>query len=397
MRTAGHETTVLYQPNHRERLSRGDLPDHRCAVDSYSRVESLWSALHHLGSSAPVDAVVTTHESAVLPTAVLGRLIGARGIPPEVALACRDKAVQKDRWRAAGVPTAALQVFPDGLGEKGEAARRLAHAGMGFPLVVKPPAGGASRAVAVARDMDELVAAAHAVDGGGRVLVESFVEGPEWHLDGVLVDGTLDVLAVSKYGEPVRCTKQGRPVTSIALSPNRDAKTYARAEEFTERAVRALGLDRGAFHLEVFGEPGNLVAGELACRPGGGMVDLTVRRTVGVDLWAAAAQAITGDPIRREPVRRDLTYGWVILPTCPGKVNLVTEADLTGLPGIEGIDMRIEPGAVMGDIAHTASTGVAFATVRGAGEAACRQAIEHVVATVRRIHADAPDERPRAA
>src|SRR3954451_20495619 len=83
LRADGHETTLLYETGHRSRASvlAGQVA-RSCAVDTYAKVESLWSAVHHLAPPNPVDAVVTTHEAAVMPAAILGALIGARGIGP---------------------------------------------------------------------------------------------------------------------------------------------------------------------------------------------------------------------------------------------------------------------------------------------------------------------------
>ena len=49
----------------------------------------------------------------VVGAAVLGAQLGAIALDPAVALACRDKALQKAKWQQAGVPTARFAVLPE--------------------------------------------------------------------------------------------------------------------------------------------------------------------------------------------------------------------------------------------------------------------------------------------
>jgi biotin carboxylase len=391
LREDGHEITVLYEGAHRQRVfDLGDQIDRACAVDSYTKVDSLWSALHHLSPPRPVDAVVTTTEWAVVAAAVLGHLIGARAVSPRQALACRDKAVQKDAWNLAGIPTADWHVAPTGIGTRQDAERVLAESELHFPLVVKPLAGGASKSVSVVRDVGGLHRAASAVDDGGRVLVEQFVDGPEWHFDGVVDRDELCAFMVSRYCEPLLCTKSGRPSRSITYTPARHRELYAEAADLTCRALRALGLDRGVFHFEVFGGPGAFVASELACRPAGGIVGMMSERVIGVDMYAASARVITGDRIPRGEGERELTHGWTFLPTAPGRVNHVDPEEIRRIPGVNTVIMRVGRGEPMRDMAVASTVGVGFAAVHGGSVEDCERAIDDVVAAVERMHAGAP-------
>lgn len=392
LRDDGHEITLLYEPGHRERAAglEGQV-DRICAVDSYRKVESLWSALHHLEPMTPVGAVVTTTEWAVVATAVLGQLTGARSLTPAQALACRDKGVQKKKWNDAAVPTAAWHVLCNGLRSKAEAETCMAETGLHFPIVVKPLAEGASKSVQVAQNVEELVTAAGAIDGG-RALIEEFVEGREWHFDGIVDDGKLLAFMVSRYSEPLLCTKYGKPIRSIALTPSLNREIYDAAAHLTLPALHALGLTKGVFHLEAFGEPGTFVASELACRPGGGIVGVMTERVIGVDIYAASARIITGDHIPRWEEEKKFTHGWTILPTAPGKLNAVEADEIMNIPGVDRVIMRLEKGSPMRDMADASTTGVGSAAVKGMSAAECQRYIDKVVSAVEQIHENAPFE-----
>jgi formate-dependent phosphoribosylglycinamide formyltransferase (GAR transformylase) len=390
LRADEHEITVLYEPGHRRRaVELANQVQRMCAVDSYRRVESLWSALHHLMPMDPVDAVVTTTEWAVVATSVLGHLTGARAIPPEQALACRDKGVQKERWNAAGIPTATWHVLCNGIPSEAEAAEILAWSGLDFPFVVKPLAEGASKSVSVVRNVRELVAEARGIEGG-RALLEQFVSGKEWHFDGVVDNGELYAFMVSQYSEPLLCTKHGKPIRSIALTPALNRETYAAAADLTKRCLGALGLRRGVFHLEAFGSPDAFIPSELACRPGGGIVGVMSERVIGVDLYAASARVVTGDHIPRLPQEVEMTHGWTILPTVPGRVNTVDAEEIMKVSGVDTVFMRLEPGRPMRDMADASTTGVGSAAVVGRSPADCQRSIDEVVSVVERMHENAP-------
>lgn len=396
LRADGHEITLLYEPGHRGRVAAlREQVDRVCAVDSYRKVESLWSAVHHLEPMNPIGAVVTTTEWAVVATAVLGQLTGARSLSPAQALACRDKGVQKKKWNAAGVPTTAWRVLCNSLESEAEAERWLAESGLRFPLVVKPLAEGASKSVKVAHAVGEFVMAANSIDGG-RAMVEQFVEGREWHFDGIVQDGNLSAFMVSRYSEPLLCTKYGKPIRSIAMTPALHRNVYDSAADFTSRVLQALGLATGVFHLEVFGEPGTFVASELACRPGGGIVGEMTERVIGVDIYEASARVITGDHIPRWAGETEWTHGWTILPTAPGKLNQVEAGEIMKVPGVDKVIMRLERGSSMRDMADASTLGVGCAAVKARSVDECQRMIDAVVAAVEQIHDDAPLEAARS-
>ena len=85
--------------------------------------------------------------------------------------------------------------------------------GVPFPCVVKPIAMSASRGVIRADDPEELAAAIERVrtivagagdeDERSRLLVESFVSGPEVAVEGLLTGGRLEVLAIFDKPDPL--------------------------------------------------------------------------------------------------------------------------------------------------------------------------------------------------
>lgn len=386
--SADHQVTVLYENNER---NRGRIAPYRhqllgaCVVDSYFKVESLWSALHHTGAvAAGVDAVVPLFEDAVVPAAVLGGLLGARAIEPATALRCRDKSTQKRAWQAAGVPTARHVVAT---GWPQDLAALTSDAGLHAPFVVKPTAGFGTMQTVMVDDAGELgaIAAGLAADHPelARLLIEERNPGDEWIIDGMVRDGRVRWVMLSRFHAPMIECSVTEPVRILTLSPLGSPREYACATDFAQRAVDALALRDSTFHFEVFGAPGAFVAGELAARPGGGMLPATMRRALGVDVWACAAQVVTGDePVPAQPWSTSV-LGYCGLPITPGAVNRVAESDLTALPGVVEVEMNIATGDTMPTGRAHSGVQVAGVVVEGPDGGWCLAALDHAVRLVR--------------
>ena len=97
------------------------------------------------------------------------------------AFLCRDKPAMKEVLRDAGIRCAASTGA-----RSGDEVREFAAA-VGFPLVLKPPAGAGASGAERVNGPDELEAAIarSGVDHGRRVAVEEFVEGHEGFYDTI--------------------------------------------------------------------------------------------------------------------------------------------------------------------------------------------------------------------
>jgi hypothetical protein len=378
--TAEHEITILYEPWEGERIARvRDRIARCCLVDSHMSTESLWSALDHLGVSSRVDAVVALGEFAVVSAAIMGRLLGARALDPAVALCCRDKAVQKAAWRAAGVPTANWLVVPDAQAHPDDVEGRVDAAGLTPPFVLKPPAGSAGRQVEVVQSAKEIRDRICGALTAPTLLIEERNEGDEWHWDGVVQGGRVTALSVSRYLAPLIETQHGHPASSIAFPPTRYPELYAEAETFTNRALAAVGLTDSVFHLEVFGSPGDFVAGELAARPGGYRTCPVAKMTNGVDLWAAASSIYTGDEIEREATDPEKVFGFTFLPAAPGRTSQLRREDIEAVPGVLEVLLSVQYGEAMPDMKVHTGAALGVVVIEGSDVEACHAVISRVV------------------
>lgn len=135
-----------------------------------------------------IDAIVTAATDK--PLVMMARIAEKYGFPfysVETAKWSTDKFLMKERFELGGVPHA-----QGGLISKAEEAE-----GLVFPVIVKPRDNSGSRGVKLCRSKEELEASmneALEVSNLDTVLVEEFIEGPEYSIEGLHYDGKSEVI-----------------------------------------------------------------------------------------------------------------------------------------------------------------------------------------------------------
>ncbi|WP_461000703.1 acetyl/propionyl/methylcrotonyl-CoA carboxylase subunit alpha [Streptomonospora sediminis] len=195
------------------------------------------------------------------------------GPPPEAIEAMGDKIRAKARVAAAGVPL--LPGFAEEPGramDDGDLARAAARTG--YPLLVKPSAGGGGKGMRVVREPAELPAAAaaarreaEAAFGDRTLLVERLVSRPRHIEVQVLADAHGNVVHLGER----ECSLQRRHQKIVEESPSPLLSEERRAAmgEAAVAAAKACGYV-GAGTVEFIVEPPQAAAeAESAARPDG--------------------------------------------------------------------------------------------------------------------------------
>ena len=343
-----------------DRCHQLDDPWRDGAIPVRFRDDAEAAFLEAIGAAArrrPIDGVLAVGDRPAVFAALACEALGLSGHPPASARTSGNKLESRRRFAAAGLPSPAFsEVRLDGAPD----------VVLGFPCVVKPLALSGSRGVIRADDPETLHAALDRVrrllsrpdirerrhPSDDRVLVETFVPGREYALDGVVEDGTLRVLAVFDKPDPL-----DGPFfeESIYVTPSdRPVAELQRIEQAVAAAVAALGLrhgpvhaecrvnDAGVFVLEVAARPiGGLCARALRFEGPGGVVlsleELLLRHALGEPVSGyrreADASAVMMIPIPRAGIYRR-TGGVDAARAVPGVVDVV----MTAKP-----DQRLEP------------------------------------------------------
>ena len=243
--------------------------------------------------------------------------------PVDAVAATRDKAALRARLAAAAVAQPDYRVVA--LGQ----SVAVAAAEIGYPCVVKPVSRSGSQGVIRVDDDVQAVAAigrVRAIVGPVEpVLVEGFVVGAEVAVEGLLVAGALQVLAVFDKPDPL-----DGPFfeETIYVTPSRQpAVVQASLAATVGAAAAALGLGEGPVHAELrIGADGRPVVIEVAARSIGGLCSRALRFGAGVSLEEVILRHAVGAEL--EGLRREAqASGVMMLPVraaggcrrCPGR------------------------------------------------------------------------------
>jgi len=217
-------------------------------------------------------AVIAVDDEGVQTAALAAETLQLPHNPPEAVTATRDKLAMRRQLMTAGI--AQPRFAASGSGDVPKVA-----GGIGFPVVVKPVGLSASRGVirvdgAVDARRAELrirniLDAAHR-DPAEPLLVEEYVPGAELAIEGLLVGGDLQVLAVIDKPDPLEGPFFEE---TIFVTPSRHPTHIQDAAiALAGNAASALGLRVGPVHAEVRIPPdGPVQLIEIAARSIGGL------------------------------------------------------------------------------------------------------------------------------
>ncbi len=265
--------------------------DHAIPVRFHDEARSL-DAIREGFADAPPDGILAVGDRPAILAAHAAALFGLPGNPPDAAAASRNKLASRRALKAAGLPVPWFQPIP----VDRDAYELSGH--ISYPAVIKPIALSGSRGVMRADDAEGFVEAfdrlrrlLDAADVRAErdvahqtVMIESFIPGAEFAVEGVLTDGRLQVLATFDKPDPL-----DGPFfeETIYLTPSRAShETQSAIADAVQRAVTALGLRHGPVHAEcrvdvsrgaALGGPPDVFVLEVAPRPIGGLCSKSLR------------------------------------------------------------------------------------------------------------------------
>ncbi|MBB5803269.1 biotin carboxylase [Saccharothrix ecbatanensis] len=242
-------------------------------------------------------------EPVVLAAGELAAELGVPGLGVDGVRGCRDKSRTRAVLTAEGLPQPGYALTAN-LEEARAAAGRI-----GYPLVLKPRAMGASIGVVFAADESEVDAAfgvamgAATVDRsryGGGTIVEGYVGGEEISIDAAVHKGEYLPMFVARKqtGDQPYFEETGHIVD--ADDPLlRDAELM----DVLARAHRALGVEDGITHSEVrLTDRGPLII-EVNGRLGGDLIPFLGRTATGIDPGEVLFSVATGQRPTITPTR----------------------------------------------------------------------------------------------
>jgi biotin carboxylase len=307
------------------------------------------AAIVEAARARPIHGVLVVGDR---PTVIGARVAQAIGLPwhsAEAAVVASDKQRTRECLRNAGLPVPSF--VPMTMNDTPSA---LSHQPWRYPCVLKPVSLSGSRGVmraddeaSFSRSFERLRALllspdvrAERNEAHDRILVEGFIPGREYAIEGLMHDGTLNCLAVFDKPDPL-----DGPFfeETIYVTPSvADAAVQRAIVDAVTAAAQAIGLSHGPIHAECRVNQHVYVL-EVAARPIGGLCARALRFRADQD----AAQASLEEVLLRSALgehpgrwhREDVASGVMMIPIPRAGI-------LRGVDGVESAEAEAHVGEV---------------------------------------------------
>ena len=318
--------------------------------------EAALQAILHAAKAAPIDGLIALGDRPVVLASRVAAALKLPGHPPDAALASAHKGLARARFAAAGLPIP--WNLPMTLDEP--LPRLIGQAR--YPAVVKPVGLSGSRGVIRVNNPVEFEAAVLRVralmsrldvraqrTGTERdLIIEGFIPGREYAIEGLLTHGRFRILAVFDKPDPL-----DGPFfeETIYVTPSAVPASEQRAlGEAVERSGAALGLLHGPVHAECRVNSEGIYVLEVAARPIGGLCSRALRfedargPSAALSLEHVLLRHALGDDL--SAVRREAEASAVMMIPIPRRGvyrSVMGEEQARQVPWIEDVIITAKP------------------------------------------------------
>jgi biotin carboxylase len=322
------------------------------------------------------DAVLAVDDAGVELAALLSERLRLPGNPPVAVSQVRDKLAFRRLQRRIGSPCPEFHLVAS------DADPRSLVPELDFPAVVKARRLSASRGVIRADNAEELIRAVgwvRAIQARADrdaaelgVLIEGFIPGREYALEGILERGALTTLALFDKPDPLDGPyfEETIYVTPSRLPP----EAQRRIRDEVARVCREAGLEHGPVHAEMRLNRDGVWILEIAARSIGGLCARTLDHALGMSLEELILRQALGEPIA---IAADGgAAGVMMIPTPRRGIYHGTEGvhAAQALPGISGLAITAQKGQIVAPPPDGASY-LGFIFSRAASPAEAEQAL----------------------
>lgn len=318
-----------------------------------------------LATDMPMRAVAKACEVCCLP-----------GISFDTAIKATDKGEMIKAFEAAGVEHPWYYIVPSQLDLAGIIDK------LTYPCIMKPTDNAGSRGVVLCHSREELEREyeySHHESRGGMVIIEEYLQGPEFSIEVMVVDGEPHVLQITDKlttGAP-HFVEMGHSQPTRQNEENRE-----KIRDLAVRACKAVGINIGPAHVEMILTKDGPKMVELGARMGGDCITThLVPLSTGIDMVGCTIQLACGEKIDIEPkfnkgsaIRYFDAHDGTIK-----RIESVEEAQK--IPGVQEISIVHQVGETIGEIgSSTDRVGFVIAQAETSVEAVevCEKAMDKV-------------------
>ena len=238
-------------------------------------------AVAYLARSRRINLIMALDDFDVDTAAHLREHLRLPGMGDTLARNFRDKLAMRTTARNAGL------LVPEFSGVFNYDDLREFMARVRPPWLLKPRSEASSMGIKKITQADELWPILESLgDQQSFFVMEQFVPGDVYHVDGLVENGEVLFSVAHKYGQPPLSVYAGGGVF-ITRSLDRESEESSALVALNKQVLKAMGLVRGATHSEYIKSQadGRLYFLENAARVGGANIAECVEYATGINLW----------------------------------------------------------------------------------------------------------------
>jgi len=276
-----------------------------CDISSIAETEKAINSLIKRGLE--IHAVTSFIEPYCCIAATVARHFGLGHFSLDAILVMLDK--KQSRKVLEGTPYAPSFYVIEG-------ENKLAENMQGnLPLVLKASRSAGSKdvyKVETQQQYDEVLADIQRKYPGEPVLAEEYLDGPQFLVETVTVNGTINIIAVIKQ----EITFTGKfIVTGYAMILDLENQFYRSLEKAVSVIIKKHGLEHGSCHLEIRYVNNEWKLVEINSRISGGAINLFIETAFGLNLVRETLKLALGRPADFEyKYKKETFLQYIIVP-----------------------------------------------------------------------------------
>lgn len=292
------------------------------------------------------------HPCSEVAMSVMGRIndeMGLSGVSKETAIRATNKHLMRDAFERYGAPSPKSKCYSNM-----EIAWGSFCTDFHGDAILKPSRNSGSRGIAkITKSIDEakfaeLFERAKEESRDKSVMLEQFIEGPEFSVEIIVWDKKVNVLQVTdkKTTEAPYFVELGHNQPS--LFPKHIVESVKRA---AISGVKALEVNNCACHAEIKVQDGQAYIMEIGARLGGDFISTELTHlSTGIDMVAAAIDVALGIEPSLKPVEEPQGVAIRYFIPAPGVVKTIKQEELLNRPDVYDAEIYVHPGDIVKEI-----------------------------------------------
>ncbi|HWO95580.1 hypothetical protein P4H70_06635 [Paenibacillus ehimensis] len=259
--------------------------------EKYSNNDLVEVEALRLFSEKPFRTIIALAETDILRAGRIRDKLNIPGQSLESSFAFRDKVMMKTIAKTNGIPCAKFSKIDTPL-ELYDFVEKN-----GLPIVIKPRDGAGSANVQIISTKEQLDRF-YTLGVPKGYMVESYVEGVMYEIDGLILNNNFKFCSVGKYHSSMLDYQKNMGVFTEILSPEDNMHQRLRSFFLNNILPFYPFPQNTTFHCEVFHTlDDQLLLCEIACRSPGGRITECIRQSYEINLDEVCAKAQVGIPI----------------------------------------------------------------------------------------------------